>query len=188
MGGRLLAFASFVVIIGVTIPYLRDIVARRAQPARAARAMFFVLCLIALAQQHSLGSGLTLAVSVGEFLSAVLLLGLAIRYGVGGWSRSDKACYVLLAANLVVWAVSRNALLALHLTIVADTIAFWPTLEKTWRRPKSETPLFFWGGVIAPVLSVVAGADFSYAVIVFPLYLSLANAIELSLIYRKIEA
>ena len=182
---ELLAFASFAIIIGVTIPYMRDIAAGRAKPSRAARTMLLVLCIFALFQQHSLGSGLTLAVTVAEVIAATLLLGLSIRHGVGGWSRSDKACYLLLVLDLGVWALTKNPLLALHLTILADTIAFWPTLEKTWRDPKSETPLFFWGGVVAPLLSIAAGNDFSYAVIVFPLYLSAANLVEIVLINRK---
>lgn len=180
-----LAVLSFIIIIGATIPYMIDIAQGRAKPARAARMMLFVLCVFALFQQHSLGGGLTLAVTVGEVISSVLLLALAFRHGVGGWSKGDKVCYMLLALDLLVWAITKNPLLALHLTILADTIAFWPTLEKTWRYPKSETPLFFWGGVVAPLLSIAAGSDFSYSVIVFPLYLSVANLLEIGLIYRK---
>lgn len=174
--------------MGTTIPYMFDIVAGRAKPARAARLMFFILLLFALIQQHNLGSGYTLVVTLAEFVSSALLLGLALKYGVGGLSKSDKLCYTLLAFDLVVWATTRNALLALHLTVIADFVSMWPTLEKTWRQPTSETPLFYWGGVIAPLLSIVAGADFSYAVILFPLYLSLINLLEIVLIARRSRA
>lgn len=125
---KVLAFISFAVIIGATVPYMLDIVNKKVQPARASRLMFFILLLFALLQQHSLGSGYTLAVTVAEFVSTAMLLGLAVKYGVGGLSKSDKLCYTLLAVDLLVWATTQNALLALHLTVLADFISMWPTL------------------------------------------------------------
>jgi hypothetical protein len=182
---NILALLSALIVIGVTIPYMVDIVKGRAVPARAARIMFLLLLVITLAQQHSLGSGLAMAVTIGETISSILLFGLAIKYGVGGLRRSDIVCYGLLALSVLIWAITSNALLALHLSMLADTVAFWPTLEKTWRNPKSETALFFLGGAVAPVLSILAASSFSYQVIVFPFYLSLVNLLEAGLIYRK---
>lgn len=181
---NILALISFSIIIAVTIPYMIDIVKGRAKPARAARTMLLLLIIVTLAQQHSLGSGLTVALTVGEIVSSILLFGLAIKHGVGGLSRNDLICYLLLMLSLVVWWQTGNALLALHLSIVADTIAFWPTLEKTWRDPKSETSLFFWGGVIAPWFSIAAGGSLAYSVIVFPVYISVVNLVEVILISR----
>lgn len=182
---QLLAILSFIIVIAVTIPYMIDIVQGRAKPARAARFMFFAMLLLALAQQHSLGGGYVLAVTIGEFISSLLLLGLAVKYGVGGLSKSDLICYMLLIIDVVVWLTTKNALLALHLTVLADMISFWPTVSKTWREPSSETSLFFWGGSIAPLLSIIAGGSLDYSAIVFPIYLSLVNLIEVTLINRK---
>jgi hypothetical protein len=173
---------SFAIIIGVTIPYMVDIKKGRARPSRAARGMLFLLVTIALFQQIALGSTFAIALTVGETLSGFILLWLSFKHGVGGTSKSDLACYVLLALSLIIWYFSKNALIALHISMIADTVAFWPTLEKTWRDPKSETALFFWGGVIAPIFSILAQSNFSYSIIVFPIYISLANLIEVGLI------
>lgn len=179
----ILAYISFLIIIEVTIPYMVDIVKGRARPARAARLMFFLLLIITLAQQHSLDSGYAMVITVAELVSSTMLLLLAFKYGVGGLSRTDIICYGLLLVSLGVWISTKNSLLALHISIFADTAAFWPTLEKTWRNPKSETPLFFWGGVVAPLFSIAAAGTLQYSMIVFPLYLSLVNLAELGLIY-----
>jgi len=180
-----LAYASFVIIIGVTIPYMIDIVKGKARPARAARVMFFILLILTLLQQHSLGSGYAMAVTIGELVSSTMLLILAIPFGVGGLTRANKICYLLLGIDVLVWLLTKNALLAIHLSILADMISFWPTIEKTWRLPRSETPLFFWGGAVAPIFSILAQADWSYAVIIFPLYLTVANLLEVFLIYTR---
>ena len=176
------AVISFVIIIAVTIPYMRDVIKGRARPARAARVMLFLLLIITLLQQHDLGSGYAMTVTFSELLSSALLLGLALKYGVGGLALTDKICYCLLAIDLMLWLLTKNTLLALHLTILADTISFWPTLEKTWRLPQSETKLFFWGGVIAPLFSIAAQNSFTYSVIVFPAYLSVINLVEIAVI------
>ena len=189
MKSQFFALVSFSIIIAVTVPYMIDIMKGRAVPARAARTMFLLLLVITLAQQHSLGSGLAMAVTVGETLSSIMLFGLAMKYGVGGLKRNDIVCYSLLLLSLVIWRITNNALVALHVSIVADTVAFWPTLEKTWRKPKSETVLFFWGGVVAPLFSILAAGSLSYSVIVFPAYLSLINFVEVLLIGRgSVEA
>ncbi|HUS26765.1 MAG TPA: hypothetical protein VMY99_05460 [Nevskiaceae bacterium] len=59
-----------------------------------------------------------------------------------------------------------------------------PMFYKTWRHPRSETPLFYIGGVAAPLLSVIASPSYQYAVLVFPLYLALANVVQLGIMYR----
>ncbi len=175
--------ASIFIIVGATIPYMVDIVRGRARPARAARIMLLILICITLFQQRSLGVGGAISLTIGEVIISVMLLGLALKHGVGGFSKVDKACYILLALDLAIWFVTKNNLLALHLSMLADTIAFWPTLHKTWRDPKSETAIFFWAGVVSPLFAIAAESTPTYANLVFPVYISLANLLEVGLIY-----
>ena len=182
--------AALSVLSGVTVmtayaPYAVDIIREKAVPARSTRIMFAVLLLVALLQQRQLGSGLTLAVTIGELLGSFLILGLSLKRGVDGLSRLDLACYGLLAVSLVIWLTTQNAFLALHMTVLTDVVAFMPTLVKTWHKPATETPLFFTIGLVAPLLSIVAGGEYGYAIILFPLYLAVINGIEVLLIYRK---
>lgn len=180
-----LAIISVLIAFGCYFPYMADIAKGKAVPARSARIMFAALMIIAFLQQRTLGSGWALAVTIGEAAGSLAILGLALKKGVGGLTRFDIGCYVLLALSIAVWLTTKNTFLALHITILADVIAFAPTLVKTWRLPNSETPLFFVVGTIAPLLSVIAEGSYDYAVMLFPLYLSLINAVEVGLIYRK---
>lgn len=179
--------ASITIVVGATIPYMIDIVAGRARPARSARIMLLLLVSITLFQQRGLGVGGALSLTIGETILSVMLLGLALKYGVGGLSKSDKICYGLLGVDLALWLITKNNLLALHLTILADTVAFWPTLSKTWRDPKSETALFFWSGVISPLFAIAAEENLSYQALIFPVYICVVNLLEVALIYRVHE-
>ena len=179
-----ISVVSALIAFGVYIPYFIDILSGKAKPARSARIMLTALLIIALFQQRGLGGGWTLAVTIGEAVGAIAILAASLKRGVGGLNRLDLICYLLLFIDVLFWVTTDNTLVALYLTVIADVIAFGPTLIKTWRHPKSETPIFFLGGFVAPILSIVGGQNYSYAVILFPLYISIVNGLEIVLIYR----
>jgi hypothetical protein len=181
----LLTILAGLIALGGYIPYSFDIVKGRAQPARSARFMFMFLLVVTILQQSSLHSGSLIAFTTGELIGSVAILALAIKHGVGGLARLDKLCYGLLVLDVTVWLVTGNALLALHLSVLADLIAFTPTLVKTWRKPKSETALFFMSGIVASTLNIIATGRYSYAVLLFPVYLALANLLETLLIVLR---
>jgi hypothetical protein len=168
------------------IPYGIDIARGRVRPARSARIMLTLLLVITLFQQRDLGSGWLLSITIGEVIGAVGILILGIKKGIGGLTRLDVACYVLLTVDLVFWLSTKHTLLALHLSILADFIAFAPTLIKTWRHPWTETPLYFMTMVIASPLNIFAISTYRYSVLVFPAYLGLINLLEVVVIlYRQ---
>lgn len=164
------------------VPYGRDIVRGRVKPARSARLMIMLLLMISILQQHSVGSGWLIAMTIGDTVGAVAILFLSFSRGIGGLSRIDFACYVLLTVDVLVWLSTGSALLALHLSLLADLIAMTPVFIKTWRQPWTETPLFFLLGVVAPLLNILGAGKYSYAVLLLPVYVGLVNLFEVVLI------
>jgi hypothetical protein len=173
--------AGVIVLIGYWV-YAKDILAGKAKPARSARLMFVVLLIITLLQQRDLNSGWLLALTASEALGSLAILALSIRKGVGGITQIDLTCYGLLMVDVTIWLTTKNTLLALHLSVLADLIAFIPTLIKTWRQPWSETAQFFVYGAIAAPLNVVANGQYTYGVLLFPVYLAIANSFEVFLV------
>ena len=174
----ILSALSGIIAVGMTIPYVIDIQRGRVRPSRSTRAMLALLLIAALGQQITLGADWSLTLTLVEMLSAVLLFILSIAKGSGGLDRFDVICYALLALDLMLWALTQNALLALHLTVFADLIAFSPTLIKTWRIPSSETAGFWLGGAVAAVFAALAESRPCYATLLFPGYLFFVNLIE----------
>ena len=177
------AIVSFFVMVGATIPYIADVVSGRAITARSSRIMFVILMVVTLFQQRALGSGWSLTIIVSEAISALMLLGSGLKYGVGGLTRLDITCYLLLVMDIVVWVVTKNSFLALHLSILADFVAFWPTVYKTVKNPQSETALYYVAGVVAPLLAIAAETQRSYNTLAFPIYLAAGNSLEVLLIW-----
>ena len=166
------------IALGGCVPYAFDIVKGRARPARSARLMFAFLLVVTILHQGALHCGWLVIFTAGELTGSVAILALAIKHGMGGLSRLDKLCYVLIFADVILWLTSRNALLALHFSLLADLIAFLPTLAKTWQHPETETPVFFTTGIVAPALNMLAAGEHTYGVLLFPVYLALVNLLE----------
>ncbi len=180
-----LAIIAGVLVCLACIPYIKDILAGRVVPARSTRIMFLVLLMLALFQQHDLGSRWGLLLIAGELTQGIAVFIVSIKYGIGGVSRTDVICYSLLIFNVFFWTITRNSLLGIHITILADLIAVFPTILKTIRFPKSETPLFFWLGGFCALLAMFAEPEFTYNHIAFPLYLAVINIFIALLTYRN---
>jgi hypothetical protein len=178
-----LGILSATLALVIYAPYALDIAKGRVRPSRSSRAMLTIVLAIALLQQMVIGGGWVLAVTVGELVGSIAILGLSWRHGIGGLARTDLVCYGLFVVSLAVWLLADNVLWALHLSILADFIAFAPTLIKSWYLPKSETPLFYVGGVVSTLLSIGAAGSLSYAILVFPAYLALVNTVQLAVMY-----
>lgn len=174
-----------IIIMGACIPYIKDILAGKVQPARATRLMFLGLLIVATLQSHDLGSKWSLLLLGGEILQGSLIFILSIKYGLGGLSKLDVACYGLLAIDIVFWVATSNTLVALMLTITADIIACIPTIIKVIKEPKSETPLFWFVGGLAALFAIFAEKNLDFDTIVFPIYLMLINWLVGLLTYRK---
>lgn len=172
-------------ILGCFIPYANDIIKGKVKPARATRIMFALLMIIVLLQQYTLHNGWLVAVTWGDAIGSLAILLLAFKYGIGGLCKVELLCYILLIVDVMIWLTTKNALLALHLSVVADMIAFTPTVLKTWRYPNTETPLFFAVGTVAPLLNIMAAGNYTYRALLFPFYLALVNGIQLAVIYRS---
>lgn len=174
-----------VIILGACIPYIRDILAGKVKPARSTRLMFLALLIVATLQSHDLGSKWSLLLLLGEILQGSVILVLSIKYGLGGLSKLDILCYSLLLIDIVFWVSTSNTRIALLLTISADLIACVPTIAKVIRKPKSETPLFWFIGGAAALFAIFAEKEFKFDTIIFPVYLMLVNWIIGVLTFRK---
>ncbi len=180
-----LSILAALIAIAAYAPYARDIYKDKVKPARSARIMFVLLLTVTLLQQNQLHSGWLLAITLGDWAGCVAILLLALKRGVGGLSKVDLACYGLLIVGVMVWQATGNALLALHLSVVTDVIAFTPTLLKTWHQPWTETPLFFVLGGAAPFINIIGAGKYSYGILLFPVYLGLINLLEAVLIIAR---
>lgn len=167
------------------IPYIRSIVAGHTKPHRTTRLVYLLIGLLTTISLFTAGDRIALWISAVSLLQAIVLFFLGLRFGVGGWSKTDISCLLLALLGILAWQTTKNPLLGLYFGIAADFMGTIPTLIKTWHVPTSEEPLFYVLDSLAGLLNMLALTSWTIGDFSYPLYLFLVNALVALLTFRK---
>jgi len=97
----------------------------------------------------------------------------------------DIVCGLFSVMALVLYVITHNLAVSIIFAILSDFLAYIPTYIKSWKYPETETGSTYIGGVINNTLALLIIKNWVFAIYSFPLYLVLANLIEISFLYRK---
>ena len=164
--------------------YIKAIIKGQARPHRTTRLVILFLATLtafSLYTQNSQSAFWLAAIS--SFFSLIIFV-LSLKYGMGGWSRTDIICLIFAVIGIILWKTTNNPSLALYLAIAADFTGFFPTLVKTYRLPKSEYWLATGTGGLGAFFNLISIRIFSIQEIAYPLYLLVMESILLFLILR----
>lgn len=140
----------------------------------------FFLSLKAGAGLSSLG---ILLAGFGPFL--VLIFSLFKKNAFWKISFFDLICGLFSILALVLYITTKNLEISIIFAIASDGLAYIPTYIKSWKNPGTETSSTYWGGIINNTLSLLIIKNWSFAIFSFPLYLVLANVLEVIFLNRK---
>jgi hypothetical protein len=173
---ELLGLTAGVLTLVATIPYIFDILHRRAQPERASWLIWLVLGGIALFSQLAEGATNSLWLLVCDTVGVLIIFLLSLRYGTGGLARRDQIALIVAGLGLLLWYFTHNAVIALGLAIVVDAAGTSLTVIKAYQDPGSET-LPMWVLVAAAgILSMLSVGAWNIVLLAYPAYIFLANA------------
>jgi len=140
----------------------------------------FVATLLAQGDRNAVW--LASAIFVGNFLIFLL----SIKNGIGGKSKSDMVVLLVVVISLLVWYITKNPLLALVMSIIADFIAFLPTMIKSWFLPWTEEWMFYVFGIVSSFLNLLSLSVFNFEKSIFLIYFLLSNiALVLIIVLRR---
>ena len=83
---------------------------------------------------------------------------------------TDKLCFVLALAAIIFGLLTKEPLVALAISVLADIIASIPTIVKTYRDPYSEA-VFPWFLVIVALLGAISTIKLNTANLIYPFYM-----------------
>lgn len=167
------------------VPYIRSILAGSTKPHRTTRLVYLVIGLLTTLSLFTSGDRVALWISAVSLLQAIVLFFLGLKYGMGGWAKTDITCLILAIAGIIAWQTTNNPILGLYFGITADFIGTIPTLLKTWRFPESEEPIFYILDATAGVFNMLALTNWAVGDFAYPLYLFLINALVAILTLRR---
>ena len=164
--------------------YTKSMVAHKARPHRVTRLIVWLAAITGLAGVLGSTNVAGIIFAVIFLIRATYLLIMSFLYGVGGASRLDKVCLGIGSLAVLLYALTRNGLLAISLGILADLIGYVPTFVKVWHKPQSEDPTFFIIEAVASLCGVFAVWQLRVDIL-FPIYFVLCGGFVALLIYRK---
>jgi hypothetical protein len=172
---EIFALISAVLILIAAPPYVIDTIKGKTKPERVTWLIFSVLGLIAFISQLGLGASWSLVFSGLDTTASILVFILAIKYGVGGHTRFDIAALVIASLGVVIAIVAKEPIISLLGVIIADLSGMALTIRKTYISPNSETTISWLLVGTASLFGLLAVGKLSYAILLYPFYLMLAN-------------
>ena len=88
--------------------------------------------------------------------------------------------------GFLLWIILQEGNIAIVFAILADGLAFLPTLVKAFRFPESENPYPFIGGMIAALIALAIVTTYDFKHLAFPLYILIVDVLASLFIYFKL--
>jgi hypothetical protein len=136
-------------------PYIRSILAGSTKPAKASWIIWASLDTITLAgmwAKQSLNGQI-----VGAVAGAWIIVALALKYGVPGWTKLDKFCLGGAILGIVLWAIFNSPIMGLVTSVSVVFIGSIPTFVSAWHDPGRENKVawtIFWVSCVFAVLAI----------------------------------
>jgi len=190
-----LNFTDVKVVLGVVagviaflayIVYIVSIFRGRSKPNRVTWWIWaFMGLVLALSYQFS-GAVNTIWVPYVEFLGPFSIALLSIKYGEGGLTnKTDLFSFLGAVISIILWIIFDNPVIALVTSLAVDSFAIIPTIKKSYLRPEGEDFWAWFGTGLADSLNMFAVEKFTFAILVYPIYMLVSDLIIIFILLLK---
>lgn len=185
---HILGLIAGIFTIAGYIPYIYEVIAKTDVPSPASWIIWSLSTLIILFGVNATGTHEAIWVPVTDALGCFVIMLLSIRYGVGGWNRTDKISFSLCILSLVILWTTGNALTALIMNLLIYISGYISTIKKAIEDPITESKTawsLFLIGVVLNFITVAIGSDRGFAVWLYPSVLVICVGVLFTILFRK---
>lgn len=176
--------AAVLGLIGTPL-YVIDIVRGGTRPHRAAFLLFAIGGAISFAGQLAEGASWSLLFAGALLVSSVLIFGLSLRYGEGGFALRDRVGLLIAGLALLGWYLTSSAAVALILIAAYNTVAKVMIMLKVYEKPHSELFLAWVISTVASVFAVIAVGSLDWVLILMPLQNGITVGVIVGIMYYR---
>lgn len=174
---KYLVFIGMIIFIIGTIIYIRGMLKNHVKPNGVS--WFFWSLTPLIAGFAALSSGVTWA-SIPVFASAlgsltIFILSFIIKEAYWKLEKFDLFCGSFSFLALILWAITKNPIIAIIFSLISDFLAFIPTAVKSWKNPDTESAGYYMTSVISNLSAFFAIEEWNFASVAFPAYLAIGN-------------
>ena len=184
---------QYIVIVGAVVQmfgvatYMKETLKGSTQPNKVTWLLWAVSPLIATFASLSDGVGWSV---VPVFVSGfgpllVFIISFVNKNSYWKLNKIDYGCGAFSVLALVLWAITKQPVAAIALSIVSDALASIPTLIKSWRYPETETPIAYITALFSVSVGFLTIQTWNFSSCAFPIYLALMEITFIIALYRK---
>ena len=144
------------------IPYYRDILKGKTRPHIYSWSLWGFLTILLVALQIKGGAGAATWVTAAAGLLCIGVVFLSLKNGKKDITRSDTIVAILGFLAIIFWLVIHQPLISITLVILADMLAFIPTIRKSYYHPYTETLSLYVTNALRFGLALLAVEQYTY--------------------------
>ncbi len=169
------------------LPYFYSILQKKTKPHLYSWLIYALDAFIIFALQitHGAGVGSISVLAVGLMCLIVICLTLRNKEKLD-ITYADKVFSVLALVALILWLFVQQPLLSSMLIMIVDIMGFAPTVRKSWKKPYSETPVFYAINILRFTLTIASIQEYSIITTLYPMAWLIGNTFfTFMLIFRR---
>lgn len=169
---RFVFLAAVIDFAGVSV-YAFDTLRGHTKPNRVTWFLWALVPLITFFAQLSEGVGLSAVLTFTVALGPLLILLASFLNKQSYWkvTKFDLACGAISVLALTLWAITKDGLAGIILSLVADFMAGLPTIIKAFRYPETEYANAYLAGIFSSGLTILTIHFWNLSTVAFPAYL-----------------
>lgn len=179
------AIAVFLTFVAY-VPYYRDILNGKTHPHVYSWSLWGLLTVLLVALQIKGGAGPATWVTAAAGLLCLGVVVLSLKNGQKNITKSDTVVAILSLLAIGFWLIANQPILSIILVIIADILAFIPTVRKSWSKPYTETLSLYVTNTIRFFLALAAVQTYTFLSSSWIVVWALANALfSIMLVFRR---
>jgi uncharacterized protein with PQ loop repeat len=144
------------------IPYYRDILMGKTRPHVYSWSLWGLLTVLLVGLQIKGGAGAAVWVTAAAGLLCFGVVLLSLKNGNKDITKSDTVVALLSLVAIFFWLVVERPIISITLVILADILAFIPTVRKSYNQPYSETLSLYTTNALRFILALFAVENYNY--------------------------
>lgn len=165
------------IIVLAYLPYIFSVFKNKTKPDRTTWFTLFLIGIITFITYKAVGANATLGVALANVIGPFIIFILSLKFG-GGWKNINDFKYLIFSLIAVIlWQVYKSPLIGLTFNLLADFIAFIPTIKKSFFRPETEDLLTWCLFTIGNIINLFAIEQWRFDIVIYPAYILLAEGI-----------
>ena len=167
--------AAIIAVVG-NLPYLWDIFRKRVQPHPYTWLVWTIVSGVTFFGGLARGAGIgALPTGASEIFTLIIFL-FSLQYGFKHIVKTDTYFLIIALLGLIPWALTKDPTVSVIIVVTIDAIAFIPTLRKTWKHPKTETPILYGANVLRHVLTLFSLQAYNVATVLHSIVMIILNS------------